>query len=360
MPINPGDIRRRIAGAAALGSMIGRGLKQISKLKNSGVRGRPKGSKNKINNKIQSSNTARVARILRGATGMITQSEFSLHNSPSKKVAAMEMVVPTKVLTSNSAYAFSCDAGFQNYVSSIALGTPTLQALTQLLPDLSGNQQSGTKRLVVKSHELDFVMTNNTNATLELEIYDIVLRKDLPGTNYTTSNGLVYNLPPSPDGYWAQGTLASEGRATTFTPPPSQLLGVQPYDSQFFKDYFKVMQKRTIHLPLGAGHRHQVKLSPNEMITQATATSSTIVGWKGLSVYQMFVLRGFPLTDTSANEVTTSSGNLSIVSSQRTRYCFVADTSSSGSYQDTLTTPAAIDESLINAATGVADQIRTA
>lgn len=344
-----------LAAGAMLGSMAGKNKTVATK-----KRGRPPGSKNKPKAASKSGGLLRNVRLLRGATGMITQTAFTLSKPANKKVEAMELVVPTKVYTQNSPFPFSCQAGFQNAVSSASLDTVHLNQLNGLLPVNLTPYNAGTQRLVIKSHDTDFVMTNNTNATVELDIYDIVLRQDLSNTSRATVNAQFYNLSGSPENYWAQGTLASEGQATGVTPPPSQLLGVTPYDSQFFKDFFKVLQKKTIHMPLGAGHRHSVNLRPNQLITQTMLTNNAIAGWSGLTVFTMFVLRGFPLTDTVAGDVTTSSANLAIVTSQRTRYCFVSDTASSGYYADNLTTPAAANESLINAATGAIDQLRIA
>lgn len=323
--------------------------------------GRPPGSKNKKPKAVAKANVQRNNRILRGATGLITQSAFALHRAPSKKVAAMELVVPTKVFTSNYPIQLGCLAGFQKATHDVCLGTSDLQNLQQLMPNIAPGppgRNEGTSRLVIKSFHKEYSITNNTNATLELDIYDIILKKDLPNSNQCLSNGQTYTLSPNPEDYWAEGTLASEGQVSGFSPPPSELLGVFPQDSQFFKDYFKVAQKRVLHMPLGSGHRHTVSLTPNYMLTESIASGTAIAAYQGLTVFTMFVVRGFPITDTDAALVTTSSGTLAMVACERTRYCWVADTRSSGYYSDQLTSPVGVNEALINAATGAIDQVR--
>lgn len=329
---------------------------------------------NKIDNKIRKpnrnstntknrvvagkSNVQRVNRILRGTTGIITQSNFAAHHPASKKVATMELVVPNKVITSNYPLQLGVFAGFQNALVNATLNWAQLGALNSLLPPATSSTNEGPKQLVVKSVEKVYTMTNNTNATMELDIYDIVLKKDVPKSQLVLSNGIYYTLLGDPWTYWKQGTLATEGQASTFTPTPAELLGVLPSDSPFFKDYFKVLQKKTVHLPLGSGHRHTVNLTPNWLVKESEMTSSVYNGLAGHTMYCMFVVRGFPVTDTSGALITTSAGNIAVVVSERTRYCFVSDNRTSGYYLDGLSTPADIDQSLINAATGAIDTLK--
>jgi len=302
---------------------------------------------------VTKANVQRNNRILRGATGLITQSKFSARKPASRQVKTMEMIVPTKVYTNNYPIQLGTFAGFQNAATDMNLGYATVSSLTSLLPpELSASQQ-GSTRLVIKGYDKCYTMTNNTNATVELDIYDIAMKNDVPLSQQVVSNGSFYTLSPGdPWTYWKQGCLASEGAATGVTPTPAEFLGCIPSDSSFFKDYFKVLKKQTIHMPLGSGHRHYVNLTPNWLVTEGIATSTRYQGWAGHTIYCMFVLRGFPVSDDANISVTSSSGTVAIVASERARYCFVTDNRQSGYYLDGLTSPAAGNQQFINAASG--------
>jgi len=308
---------------------------------------------------VKTANVQRMNRILQGTSGLITQSKFNLRKPANKRVALMEQIVPTKVFTTNYPLQHGVSAGFQNALVDRSLGWDELGQINSLLPATFSATNEGPKRCVIKGYDKVYTITNNTNATVELDIYDIVLRKDVPKNQSVLSNGLYYNLNgASPWTYWQQGTLASEGATSTSTPTPAEFLGCIPSDSQFFKDYFKVLQKKTLHLPLGSGHRHYVNLTPNWLVQESEMTSTVYDGLAGHTVYVMMVLRGFPVTDASGALVTSSSGTLSLVVSKRVRYCFVQDNRASGYYLDGLTTPADGDQQFINAASGAIDVIQ--
>lgn len=339
--------------AALVPSLLTKSLKRA---------GRPKGSKNKKPKAAGGkSNVQRMNRIMRGATGLITTSNFSARRPASKQVSAMELIVPTKVYTNNYPLYLDCSAGFQNAQVDMNLGFPTLSSLSSLLPPAASGLQQGSSRLVIKGYDKVYTMTNQTNATIEMDIYDIAMKNDVPKAQQVVTNGVYYSLNSGdPWTYWKIGSLASEGSPYTNTPTPAELLGCIPSDSPFFKDNFKVLQKKTIHMPLGAGHRHYVNLTPNWLITEGIATSTRFQGWAGHTIYCMFVIRGFPVSDNTPDPVvltTTSSGSVAIVASERSRYCFVQDTRQSGYYQDGLTTPTDANQGLINAASGLPDTV---
>lgn len=300
-----------------------------------------------------------LARNLRGVSGLVTHSSYASSRPANKKVETMKLIVPNKVYVNQTPMGLVVPAGFQASLTDASLDIGILQTLNNKVPTSVTTGMPGTNRLVVKSFSKEYHITNNTNATIELEIYDICPRKDIPGAQQFSCNSQLYPVTDNPYSYWKAGVYAAEG-GTPALPYPSDFLGSRPSDSQFFKDFWLVKGHRKMYLPLGSGHTHTVNLAPNWLLTEDLATSNTMTSWKGLTHWVMFTARGLPVVDTAGTTVTTSSVSLPIVSTYRANFCFVQDTRNSAYMVDSLTTPAPTDEAFINAASGQVDTLKTA
>jgi len=303
---------------------------------------------------------------LRGASGLVTESSFAITIPMNEQVKTMKLVVPNKVrLTQYASPTLTCDPGFQNYFNFSLLDYNFLNALNATLPPSSVGgaigQSTGPNRLVVSNVQSEYVITNVTNATLEVEIYDCTVKKDVPSGLILGTGGKNYNVTGgNPVEFLLQGVLASEGANTGVTPSPALFVGSVPQDSVFFKDYFKIEKQTSITMPLGSAHRHKINLGVNKLINEEIMNNNLTLAIKGLTYFTMIRIKGLPVIDASgAGDLsTTSSGAIACVQSQRVKYCFVSDARATGTYIDNLTSPALGNQGMINAVSGQIEQVQ--
>lgn len=268
------------------------------------------------------------------AAGSITNSLWSFgRRRASKQVLAMRRVGAPDVQLRNYAQQIQVAQNTQRFVSFE--GCSPAQLLSLLTT--AGNQNSPNRALVESSmNELTF--TNPTNGPLELEIYDIVFKRDVPnGFNLTLSSG-TYSIVGSVEGMIAGGILAGGQYGPTSTAKPDQIIGASPYDSQLFKDYCKVSKRSHVLLSSGASHRHQVINKVNRVIDQSIASGDLtyIKGWSYAVLINVRGIAGYddtPLSALSGVNKTT----LDVVTTSRIKYTYVQDVSNTLYYTNSLT-----------------------
>jgi len=136
-------------------------------------------------------------------------------------------------------------------------------------------------------------MTNNSNVPIEVDIYDLTIKKDILTSLTFNANSQAYTVLPYPEQYWAEGSNAQAGYAGNTYPAQANFLGSLPQDSRLFLDYFTVSKKTIVQLPMSGTHRHQVNVKAGKLLDDYLANSTTS-GIKGLTTYVMIVVRGFP------------------------------------------------------------------
>ena len=238
-------------------------------------------------------------------------------------------------------------AGFQASLSYEFFGTAQLR---QLLGSVASNSP---KRVVAKGLNNELTFTNFTNAPVEIDIYDLVLKRDMYNDyNFTTPID-TYIVPPYPESYWGEGLNAQAGVATASQ--QQKIVGVSPTDSQLFKDWFVVKKRTTVLLPLGGAHRHFVTIKTNRIIDTMLAGNATNVrGLAGYTSYTMWNYKGLPVFNTTggSGNVTTSASQVGVVSVQRLKYTFISDYSFSATLTQGLPNPSALTTSIWNEGSG--------
>lgn len=292
--------------------------------------------------------------------GQITSSVSTLSHRPSKQVIALKRIGAPNHFTTNTSDFHECAAGFQGQWGYKWLDNSSLVNLRGTI----GAVGTGSYRFCVESFTVECLLTNTTNAPLELEIWDLVLKKDIQAVmTYTQPTLGSYTLLDTPDQYWKQGSLIDAGLAPATSPPNSTFLGSSPYDQQLFRDYFKQVKKTIVMLPQGACHRHLVTRKTNRVIDDAFLRQGAISGHKGLTTYTMFNVKGFPCGSAFADpppggvEVTTTAGQISVVNTYRYKYTWVMDVSNFNTNQDNLTSPpiSALNMDILNIGSGQPD-----
>lgn len=219
-----------------------------------------------------------------------------------------------------------------------------------------GNQSF---RYVLESSISQLYLANTSGTPLNVELYDIVCKRDLGQVGFDISgypiqnNGRPYPIPSgtqngtpflTPDIAWYQGMANQNTTATGFesfaltekTDPSN--LGATPYQSKLFKDYFKVVRKTNLSLPIGGQHKHFLDLKPNRVIDGDMLWQNSL--FKGLSFFTLIVASGVPVvrcpeTDpmppfsnlaNPLGDSTTSAVSLSIIQQVKYKWSWVEDT----------------------------------
>ena len=290
--------------------------------------------------------------------GQMSSSNFKLGAKVTPQVKALKRVGAPNVKVTQYPYQMPVPFGFQEQFSFSLYPMSDVRAMLNTLTSVS----TGSKRMVLESAQSEVTMTNSSNASCEIEIYDLVLKHDLLVDPAFNVNALVYPVAPNPEQYWSVGTLAAEGAAAGTTPSPSTFIGSSPFDSQLFKDYFKVKKRTKVMLPQGGTHRHNIQLKPSRLIDEFQVATSVagVAGLQGLTQYTMITCKGVPISDVTTALPTTASTLLDIIQSIRYKWTWVSDTTSTGYFVDSLTTPAAVNTAVLSLGSGLFGPVATA
>lgn len=212
------------------------------------------------------------------------------------------------------------------------------------LPGGPVTSTSGFNRAIMETSHSELTFTNPGNSAIELDIYDVVFKRDVPtqltiqveGGNVTCP-GAVEDLITTGVNYGNNNGANDEHNA--------QYYGASPYDSQLFRDYCKVKKVSHVLLPSGASHRHKVTNSICKLIDQSVAGSESLLYIKGFSSTTLVCAKGVAGINMNPSEIpleglaftTITGGNLGVVTSTRIKYTYVADATNSLQYTNFLT-----------------------
>lgn len=161
-------------------------------------------------------------------------------------------------------------------------------------------------RIFLESMTYTYLITNATNAPIEMDFYDIEPRRD-------TSLGPVT--------VWNSGmnerTAANGGTAVG-----SELYGGVPEMSAQFKKIYRVTKKTRVLLPAGGFHKHTGFIKWSRWVPQSLIvnTSNPNTVWAGYTHATMIALRGYPISDTTASVVTTAASEVLFAKSYNYKY----------------------------------------
>lgn len=211
---------------------------------------------------------------------------------------------------------------------------------------ISGNQ-AAFNRVCLESAIAALSLTNITNTSAEIDIYDIVFKRDVPDELSVTL---------APNTYTVNGASVPEminagiNAARTLAPGASgsYVIGTNPWDSQFFKEYCQVVKRTRVMLASGATHRHQANVNLSKVIAQTVGASSTVDALRGYTFSTLIRINGAPAY-IPGGDLSTLGAPADItcqaVYSLRVKYTFIQDVTSTVTVSDDLgsnfTAPAA-------------------
>lgn len=277
-----------------------------------------------------------------GIGGAGTFSSFKLTSPPSPRIKTMKRVGASNYYITNNAQQLSIKEGFQDAQFFSFQNFSDLKYVVSKIPGTS----PVPRQFVLESTTAEFMLTNSTLATMYVDVYDIIRKRD-PGYSATQDDSA--NPTRDPLNAWKVGVSDQSSAPPDFT--AYQNLSCLPTDSRLFRDYFRVVKRTHISMAQGSTHRHHVKLAPNRLLD--TEVTDRVNGdLKGVCIYTLIVAYGQPASvpnDVGA-VVTTASGAIDVVVSQRMKYTWVADSTNSWWVVDNLASLAG--EQVISAGSG--------
>lgn len=268
-------------------------------------------------------------KVVRGAIGgQATFSRLRLVNKPSPRVKAMKKVGAPNYYVSNEAAQLEVLEGFQEAGAWSFQNTNDLQKIALNIP--GGGAAPVPRQFVLESTTAEYMITNSTLATMYVDVYDVIRKRDADSDEPATLNPREAWVIGEDNQYGVPGSLVYKN------------INSLPSDSRLLKDYFKIVQRSHISLAQGATHKHHVALKANKLIdTNLLDSKEPTEDLAGLSVYTMIVCYGQPSSikvEGAPTVVTTASGAIDIVKCVRYKYTWIQDTATNYYFTDNLST----------------------
>ena len=270
----------------------------------------------------------------------------------------MTQVSAPTTFVNNAAYTIVGAAGIQQTMAIPLLHNDDVKSLFSTMPTTVAFVGYGPRRMVIDSCVSETTFTNTSTAPLELVLYHISAKKDIPLTWSYVQGANTYSLGPNPSDYWQEGLNIAAGSTPGFS-IQYQTPGSYPTDSQFFKDYFKIEKRITVLIPQGGSHRAVLTYACNTLVKEDEIGQASSfrpnVGVKRLVRWIMATCTGLPCVDATAAApfpTTLASAGISAVQTNRYRYQFVSDFTASAISVNNLPQPLAPQQKVINIGTG--------
>jgi len=272
---------------------------------------------------------------LMSTNGGLTYSSFNLASRATGEARAITKITQPNIYVVDDGQNMVSSNGRQEYQAFQSLTRANIQSMMNNITPVAisalAPNQAPPSRAVIESLDSQLTLSNNTNFAQELTLYDVVLKRDIMGINLIrigwSGNNQLWSLNGANgcEDFILQGCRAGTGQTTADSTDSSRYVGSLPYDSQFFRDYFKVVKRTEVLLSPGGSHRHLVSLKPNKLVDQSIAGNEDLAGIKGLTYMTLCYTRGIAGYDIASSLGTTPGLITSIVHTQRIKFSWVAD-----------------------------------
>jgi len=160
-----------------------------------------------------------------------------------------------------------------------------------------------TQKVYLEQATTKLMLTNEEDTNTEYFIYELLSKSD-------------HSIDPV--SAWETG-LSHEADATSAGPGLRGVVGVSPFSSQQFVQYWKCIKKTRIVLGQGQSHSHYINFKPRRVVNAEMLANGDIY-FKGLSYSCMVVQAGLPLHDTTNNKATTAPTATAAVWTKQLKY----------------------------------------
>lgn len=303
-----------------------------------------------------------LLKSVQGRAGQVTLTSSSHKHIASAEVRRAKAMSTVNIISGSQGFSLEIQSGTQNQIAfpqcSSALMADVLNKVE------ASSVQDGVCRAVITGVKVEYILTNSTNMPVEMDIYDIVCKRDLVAPNlsfFNQATGYTYTATNSPDAYWQTGLNAQQGfdPAAPIDPQPNNMLTAVPTDSKLFNDYFSIRKKTRVMMAAAAAHKHSVNINVNKYIDEYL-TNTTIGALKGYTTFSMFVVAGFPVIKSDTGVTTTNAAALNVVKSERIKFKWVADNAFTSTFSTNLPINSGLTQQLcIRPITGDAGVVNT-
>lgn len=273
--------------------------------------------------------------------GIITQTKYTSYRKAMFAASVRKAAGAPNYEIINGPGSFEALSGFQGSVSGSLF---TQAALLRILNGLPASAPVGnfTRRFLLERIETKITYTNSSTASAILDIYQVVCKND---------NDLSSALAAWSDGVNMETTLPAGT-------PPVNVLGIKPWHSQRFKEFFAISKAYSVNLSAGASHQHHVLLTPNRIMKEQYVREN--VNYAGLTQYVLAVVKGVPVCDDAETPrlVSTAPIKIDIVTENNTKYRWISDVDTDLYITNNLTT--LLQPENINAGTGLPNAVVSA
>lgn len=166
-----------------------------------------------------------------------------------------------------------------------------LNTMMSKVPGVSNN-----KLLMLRGATAKAMLTNQHQSPCKITIYDCVSKRDTNGNDLPAD---AFNTGLSDQ---SGGTVGANE------------VGITPYKSVYFNQFWKIRKVTNITLDPGASHIHYIKAKVNKVISRELLVQSPAVFYKYFTCIPLVVHHGFPINDAAiVNSVSTASTALDVV-----------------------------------------------
>lgn len=303
-------------GPMALGAMLARGRTRnayrpakVNKSRKAPALAPRARTVSKVLTMVQRKRKQENRKPIQNPGGIITQSKYVSYRKAQFGANVRKAASAPNYEVINGPGNFEALSGFQGAASGSIFTQAALLRILNAMPTTApvGNF---TRRFLLERIEQKVIYTNASSASAILDIYQISCKAD---------NDLVSALTAWQDGVTMETSLPAGT-------PPWAVLGIKPWHSQRFKEFFQVSRHYTVNLAAGASHQHTTMLSPNVILKEQRIRENNC--YAGLTQFVLAVVKGVPVCDDAdvPRLVSTAPIKIDIVTENNTKYRWISDT----------------------------------
>lgn len=350
--------RRRVGAHPRIGGRI-RGPGTPSRYRGRSQSGsgsaRSSRSRSRGSSRTRTSSRTKTAKVR--PDGPISESSFSHKLKFPRQLTKHERnMFSPNFYSTNQSYRLTTGLGLQNAYGLIKWNS--VSDINQMFTVINNNynvvntstsniQGQLTQKLYLKDLRGDIMITNQTNDVAQVYIYDVIARRDMPGSGAYTD----------PWTAWQQGS--ADSAATSGGTNAYEIIGTTPFQTAGFTEWYKVLKITDINIHSGGHHKHQFKLKSKRFINQEVLNEITASGVVGqFQLFTMILVHGFPLNDLDTlSEITTANIALDIVWKKQYEYYVIQQQRNLQTYVNNMNSSLADGPAIINDLTGLAATI---
>lgn len=229
------------------------------------------------------------------ARGQGIETNFVKYTPPTLAVSNMKKVNPVNNILKQF-------GGFMEYgpgrQAALTLQTSfTLSDFNNILSNLPARDLSNNanRRFLMDNLKSEITMSNGTNASCYVHVYDIMCKTDIDSNDFAAGIG-------DPATAWLTGEV-QQGNASGYN-----VIGTDPRKVDTFKQHYKVLNVKKHFMKPGDIHKHKISITLNKIMNEARLLNSS--RYAGVSFSTMLVVYGCPAQDDSSPPVVTTTGGV--------------------------------------------------